>query len=395
MIFMAISILLLWNPAKVTAHIEYDTTIVVGAERTSRYLPLLKDKAVGVVGNHSTLIGTTHLVDSLLSQGVNIKKVFSPEHGFRGDADAGQKVADGKDPNTGLPVISLYGKHKKPTAEDLEGLDMIVFDIQDVGARFYTYISTMTYVMEACAEYGKQVIILDRPNPNGFYVDGPVLEGEYSSFVGMHQVPVVHGMTIGEYAQMVNGEGWLSDGLTCDLTVIKCENYEHSDRYALPVKPSPNLPDMASIYLYPSLCFFEGTIMSIGRGTERPFTKLGHPDYPKTLYSFVPKSIEGASRKPKLKGETCYGLDLFVYGQFRAKQKGELNIRWLVDAYAKMPNKSSFFLKNGFINKLAGTSALKKQIVSGKTEAEIRASWQDDLAAFKTIRKKYLLYRDF
>ena len=372
----------------------FDEDIIVGAARFDQYLPSLQGKSVAVVGNQTTMVGNTHLVDTLLSLEVNVVKVFSPEHGFRGTADAGEKVSDGKDEKTGLPLVSLYGKHKKPTADDLADVDVIIFDIQDVGARFYTYISTMHYVMEAAAEHGKQVLILDRPNPNGFYVDGPVLDSEFKSFVGMHAIPVVHGLTVGELAMMINGEGWLEGDLVCDVQVVKCEGYTHDSRYRLPVKPSPNLPNMEAIYLYPSLCFFEGTVVSVGRGTGFPFQVFGHPNFPEGDFAFVPESGPGA-KHPKLEGETCHGKDLRLVGATTAMNHGRLRIDWLLAMYQYAPSKSSYFKSNGFVNLLAGTDDLKKQVLAEKSEAEIRASWEPALSEYKTKRKSYLLYEDF
>ncbi len=368
--------------------------LIVGAERTSNYLPTLKGKNVGAVVNQTSMIGDKHLIDNLLEKEVNIKTIFSPEHGFRGTADAGEKITDGKDPKTGLPLISLYGKSKKPSAAHLEGLDIVIFDIQDVGARFYTYISTMAYVMEACAENGIKVIVLDRPNPNGHYVDGPILRKEFKSFVGMHEVPVVHGMTIGEYAKMLNGEGWLAAGVKCDLTVIPCENYDHRTMYELPVKPSPNLPMMASIYAYPSLCFFEGTVVSVGRGTEIPFAVYGHPEVIGAETAFTPEPMPGA-KYPKLEGKNCKGF--FVPTSFEEYSKPyQLNLSYLIDMHKQLKDrKEPFFLKNGFFDKLAGTDILRKQIKKGMSEEAIRATWQTDIQAFKNIRKRYLLYPDF
>lgn len=366
--------------------------VKVGAEIVDAYLPLIKGKNVGVVANHTSLIYKTHLVDSLLSLGINIVTVFSPEHGFRGNADAGEKVTSEVDSKTNLPIVSLYGKNKKPTAEQLKGIDIILFDIQDVGARFYTYISTMHYVMEACAENNIAFVVLDRPNPNGHYVDGPILEEKFQSFVGLHPVPIVHGMTVGEYAQMINGEGWLKDSVTCNLTVIATENYDHTVFYDLPIKPSPNLPNMSSIYLYPSICLFEGTPISVGRGTDTPFQVLGHPDIKSKDYSFTPKSMPGA-KNPKLKGEKCYGYDLSERGGVDMKEKRRLHLSWLLEIYKEFPDKDHFF--SDFFNLLAGTHELQEQIKAGKTEEQIRASWKKGLESFKKVRKKYLIYQDF
>tara|TARA_R110001592_G_scaffold61993_7_gene189438 strand:+ start:1363 stop:2601 length:1239 start_codon:yes stop_codon:yes gene_type:complete len=366
--------------------------IKVAANLTDQYLPLLKDKKVGIVGNHTSLIDQTHLVDSLLSLGINVVKVFSPEHGFRGNADAGEKVNSNIDDKTKLPIVSLYGKNKKPSNQQLKGLDVVVFDIQDVGTRFYTYISTMSYVMEACAENNIKVIILDRPNPNGHYVDGPILNPKFSSFIGMHQVPIVHGMTIGEYAKMVNGKYWLADSITCDLTVIEMENYDHNSPYTLPLKPSPNLPNMKSIYLYPSLCLFEGTPISIGRGTDKPFQVIGHPKMDSVNYSFTPKSMEGA-KNPKLKGEKCYGVDLSLKEESELRNFAKLDLSWLITVYQNYEDKAHFF--GSSFNLLAGNNELQNQLKKGLSEDEIKASWQDGLSKFKKTRKKYLLYKDF
>jgi uncharacterized protein YbbC (DUF1343 family) len=356
---------------------------------------MLQGKRLGVVANQTSVIGRIHLVDSLISIGdgeAMIRKVFCPEHGFRGEAEAGGIIEDGVDARTGLPVISLYGRNRKPSAESLRDLDAIIFDIQDVGARFYTYISTLFYVMQACAENGKELILLDRPNPNGFYVDGPVLDTSYRSFVGMHKVPVVYGMSIGEYGQMINGEGWLGNGLVCDLKVISCLNYDHTMHYVLPVSPSPNLPYMNSIYLYPSTCFFEGTVISEGRGTEFPFEAFGHPLLENAYFTFVPESIPGKSSNPKWKGETCKGMDL-RYLRNSMERDCRINLSWLLFAYENYPEKSAFFIP--YFEKLAGTAQLRQQIMAGMTADAIRSSWSDELEAFKKIRKKYLLYPDF
>ena len=362
--------------------------IVLGAERTALYLPLLENKKVGIVGNQTSMIGDTHLVDSLLSSGIDVVKVFSPEHGFRGKADAGAKIEDGVDVKTGLPIISLYGKNKKPSNEQLEGIDVLVFDIQDVGARFYTYISTLHYVMEAAAENNIKVIVLDRPNPNGHYVYGPIRENGFESFVGMHPIPIVHGMTIGEYAKMINGENWISRNekgqLRSFMKVIEMENYSRNMHYDLPIKPSPNLPNARSINLYPSLCLFEGTTISIGRGTDYPFQHFGAP-YLKSSYSFTPKSGAG-SKYPKHGNKECFGTDL----RFQEDYLTAINLNWIVDAYNQSPEKESFF--NNFFDKLAGTDKLRKQIIAGKSAKEIKATWQDGLEEFKEIRKNYLLY---
>ncbi|MBI3136427.1 MAG: DUF1343 domain-containing protein [Bacteroidetes bacterium] len=375
-----------------------NASVTVGAARTAEYLPLLGGKKVAVVGNQSSLIGETHLVDSLKSLGVNVVKVFSPEHGFRGDADAGEKVASGTDSKTGLTVISLYGNNKKPTVEQLADIDVLLFDIQDVGARFYTYISTLHYILEAAAENEKQVIVLDRPNPNGHYVDGPVLNPAFKSFIGMHPVPVVHGMTVGEYAQMINGEGWLAGKLKADLKVIPCEGWDHTRYYELPIAPSPNLTTMTAIYLYPALCFFEGTVVSVGRGTDLPFQVIGHPkmevDVLEKLYSFKPMP-NAAAAHPVLEGQTCYGYDLSKTDVKEYREKRKLDLSYLLEFYKKLKMGPAFFLKSNFINNLAGTDQLKAQIIAGKTLEEIEATWQEALSAFKEKRKGYLLYPDF
>jgi len=392
-VFGLLLVLVVMNSLHMNA--QYKTTIKVGSESFSEYLPNLKDKRVAIIGNQTSVVGTTHLVDTLLSLGVDVKKVFAPEHGFRGTADAGEKVSDGKDTETGLPILSLYGrKNRKPSVEKLEDIDVVIFDIQDVGARFYTYISTMHYVMEACGEQNKKIIILDRPNPNGFYVDGPILKKGNESFVGMHPVPIVHGMTIGEYAQMINGEKWLANGVQCDLMIVKCQNYEHSDFYRLPIKPSPNLPNMASIYLYPSLCLFEGTNVSIGRGTQKPFQILGSPLIPETDFSFIPKPTSGA-KHPKLEGEKCNGYDLEDFGEHYLRNFRKLYLHWIVAMYQESSNKTEFFRKDGFFRLLTGDKEIRKMIESEKDANEIWASFQDEVLEFKLIRKKYLLYLDF
>jgi uncharacterized protein YbbC (DUF1343 family) len=368
-------------------------TIRVGAERTEQYLNFLKNKKIAVLANQSSLIGNTHLVDSLLKLSIDVKKVFCPEHGFRGDADAGEQIKNYKDPKTHLPVISLYGASKKPSVKDLTGIDYLIFDLQDVGARFYTYISTLKYVMEACAENEVKLIVLDRPNPNGFYIDGPIREEAFSSFVGIAPIPVVHGLTVGEFAKMANGQGWLANGKICELTVITCENYSHRDYYTLPIYPSPNLPTMTSVYLYPSLCFFEGTAVSLGRGTNKPFQQIGYPNLSGTEYSFTPVSTPGASKNPPYKDQLCKGYDLTDYGETMVKLEKKINLFWLIELYKGYPDKDKFF--TSYFNKLAGNSTLKEQIIAGKTEEEIRASWQAGIDEYKRMRKRYLLYQDF
>ncbi len=365
--------------------------IKVAANRTEVYLPLLKGKKVGVVANPTSVIfnehGYTHLVDSLLSSGVDVKKVFAPEHGFRGTADAGEHVKDGVDTQTGLPIISLYGKNRKPSKEQLSGLDVIVFDIQDVGVRFYTFIATLQLVMEACAENDTPIIVLDRPNPNGHYVDGPIMMKEHTSYLGLNTIPLVYGMTMGEYAKMLNGEGWLENSSKADLTVIELENYTHDSEYHLPIRPSPNLPNDTSITLYPSLGLFEGTNINAGRGTEFQFQRYGASFMDSTQYNFsyVPKPNFG-SKYPKEEDKTCYGQDLS-----KTPRMNEVTMQWVIDAYNNTLDKSKFFLTSGF-TKHAGTPALQKQIEDGMTNDEIKATWQDDLESFKKIRAKYLIY---
>lgn len=368
-----------------------DDEITVGAKQFDQYQDLLDGKRVAICANHTSYLDSTHLLDFLLSKGVEVSRVFAPEHGFRGKADAGEKVEGGVDSKTGVPIISLYGNHKKPTPEDLEGIDIVVFDIQDVGARFYTYISTMTYVMEACAESNVDFLVLDRPNPNGFYVDGPMLDPEFKSFVGMLPIPVVHGLTVGELAQMINGEKWLNGEAEVNLNVVPCEGYSHNDIYVLPIKPSPNLPTINAILLYPSLCFFEGTSFSVGRGTDTPFEVFGHPNMSIGSFIFVPKSGEGASR-PKHEGVPCLGWDLSDIGGKRIQEKQGLILDWIINAYRDFPDKDKFFNSNGFIHKLAGTDELQSQIEAGMSSDQIRASWTPSLNEYKRIRAKYLLY---
>lgn len=388
---------LLWAalvfPLFLGAQLKTSDSILTGSERPGAYLPLLYDKSVAVVANQTSMVHDQHLVDFLLANDVNVVKVFAPEHGFRGQASAGEKVLDGKDSKTGLPIISLYGSNKKPRPEQLADVDVIVFDIQDVGARFYTYISTMTYVMEACAENNKKLVILDRPNPNGYYVDGPVLDPQFSSFVGMHPVPVVHGMTIGEYAAMVNGEGWLAGGRRCPVDIVKTTGWDHGTRYKLPVKPSPNLPNALAIALYPSVCFFEGTSVSVGRGTDKPFQQIGAPYFTQGNISFTPKPNEGA-KNPKYEGQECRGFDLTNFAQYYITGLGELYLYWLTEAYQMAPDKSGFF-NASFFDKLAGTDQLRKDIMAGKSADEIKASWQPALNQFKQVRRKYILYPDY
>lgn len=366
--------------------------IVTGAEQMNRYLPLLQGKKVGLVVNQTSTVGKTHLVDTLRSMRVKMVTIFAPEHGFRGDHSAGDKVKSSTDERTGLPVVSLYGKNYKPTPDMMKKLDVVIFDIQDVGARFYTYISTLHYVMEACAENKKMLIILDRPNPNGFYVDGPVLDMKYKSFVGMHPVPIVHGMTVGEYAGMINGQKWLKDSLTCKLTVITMQNWNHATKYALPIKPSPNLPTPESISLYPSLCLFEGTTYSLGRGTDKPFECIGKPGNTHGNYYFTPKSIKGVAENPPCLNKECRGYLLSDYARDVFPLSPQLNISWLTDMYQQDTQKEKFFIP--FFNQLAGNDLLQQQIKAGIPETEIRKSWEPGLTQFKRIRKKYMLYPD-
>lgn len=364
----------------------------MGANRTQEYAPKLDGKNVGVVANHTSVIfrnsGHTHLVDSLVSLKIGVKKVFAPEHGFRGRADAGELVEDGLDKKTGLPIVSLYGKNKKPSKEQIEGLDIVVFDIQDVGVRFYTYIATLQLVMEACAENDIPIIVLDRPNPNGHYIDGPTMKKEYTSFLGMTPIPLVYGMTIGEYALMLNGEGWLNNGLKVDLTIIPLQYYTHSTPYSLPIRPSPNLPNDVSINLYPSLALFEGTLVNAGRGTEFQFQRYGASFLDSTKYdfSYVPKPNFG-SKYPKEEGKKCFGKDLSSYGRMDS-----VSLQWLFNAYQNSSDKTKFFKTDSF-TKHVGTPLLQQQIEEGLSEQEIKQSWQEELEAFRMIRKKYLLYK--
>ncbi|HNR19923.1 MAG TPA: DUF1343 domain-containing protein [Bacteroidia bacterium] len=369
------------------------SAIETGAQQTKLFVPLLKEKQVGVVANQTSVIGKTHLIDSLLALKINVKKVFAPEHGFRGEGEAGETIKGGIDTKTGLQIVSLYGNHKKPNKEDVEGIDLMVFDIQDVGVRFYTYISTLQYVMEACAENNIELLVLDRPNPNGFFIDGPVLEKKYESFVGMQSIPVVHGLTIGEYAQMLNGEKLLANNLQCKLKVITCANYNHKMHYELPVAPSPNLPNMASIYLYPTLCFFEGTPVSVGRGTENPFQVIGYPSFTEGNFQFTPKSMLGKAAKPMYENQSCSGIDLREFGSVYIKNAKSLYLFWIISMYQSYPEKEKFFTP--FFDKLAGTNLFANQIIEGKSEEEIRKSWQADINKYKLVRKRYLLYDDF
>lgn len=367
-------------------------TVQTGADRLESFLWLLDGKRVAVCGNQTSMVGGVHLVDTLLRRNVNVVKIFCPEHGFRGNAEAGAHIASGNDPKTGLPIISLYGKNKKPLPEQLKDVDVIVFDLQDVGCRFYTYISTLHYVMEAVAETNIPLLVLDRPNPNGYFVDGPVLDQKFKSFVGMHPVPIVYGMTIGEYAQMINGEGWLAGGVKCNLAVVKLQHYTHNTRYALPVPPSPNLPNAESIYLYPSLCLFEGTNISVGRGTTLPFQIYGAPMMKGGDYTFTPAPIRGVSENPPHNGKACRGYYLKEYATTHLDSANSFNLQYLLTAYRQYSDKEHFFTNANFFDKLAGSDQLRQQIISGVSEEEIRQSWQEDLEKFRSIRKKYLLY---
>jgi uncharacterized protein YbbC (DUF1343 family) len=367
--------------------------IKTGAEATNEYLPLLKSQKVALVVNQTSFIGKKHLVDSLLSLKVKIVKIFVPEHGLWGNVEAGGDVNSTTYRKTGIPVVSLYGQNLKPSASDLQGINMLIFDIQDVGVRFYTYISTLTYVMEACAENNIQLLVLDRPNPNGFYIDGPVLEKEFASFVGLHPVPVVYGMTIGEYATMVNEEGWLKDSIKCNLRVIKLANYNHAKKYILPIPPSPNLKTSEAVYLYPSLCFFEGTDISIGRGTDHPFELIGKPGFNHGNTSFTPKSIPGISDHPLYENIECKGINVADFGKDYILNTKRIYLFWLTGFYEQSENKEIFF--NKFFDKLAGTNKLREQIIQGIPIADIQKSWEPDIEKFKLVRIKYLLYPDF
>ncbi len=367
-----------------------EKAVKTGAEQTLLYLPKLDEKRIALFVNQTSIIASVHLADTLLSLGVNIKKIFAPEHGFRGDAGAGEVVQNSVDAKTGIPIISMYGNHRKPSAEDLAGIDLLVFDIQDVGVRFYTYISSMSYAMEACARNDIPMLILDRPNPNGHYIDGPVMEPNCISFIGLHAgVPLVYGMTMAEYARMLNGEHWLPDSLHCTLSWVACQNYRHSTRYSLPVKPSPNLPNMRSVYLYPSLGLFEGTVISTGRGTDKQFQLLGHPDLLDYPYSFTPEPKPGAPN-PKFSGVRCHGLDLSRLDADSLYEVAKINLALIRKLYRDFPDKESFF--TSYFYKLAGNYKLQGQIEEGLTAEEIRLSWQEGLKTFRQIREKYLLY---
>ncbi|HZH71105.1 MAG TPA: DUF1343 domain-containing protein [Mariniphaga sp.] len=369
---------------------ENQEQLLTGAEQPEAYLPLIKGKRVGLVVNHTSTTGDLHLIDFLRERDINIVKILAPEHGFRGTALEGELIEDGMDKKTGIPVISLYGKNRKPTPEHLADVDIIIFDIQDVGARFYTYISTMHLVMEACAESNKKMIVFDRPNPNGDYIDGPILDPKYQSFVGMHPIPVVHGCTIGELASMINEEQWLSNNEKCDLTVIPVKNYNHNTKYSIPVPPSPNLPNDLAIRLYPSLCFFEATSVSVGRGTEFPFQVLGGLRPELGDFTFIPESTPNSPIKPLNEGKVCYGIDLR-----KIDEPPTFTLKYFLDFYNKYPDEKEFLIRENWLNTLAGTNKLLDQIRQGLTESEIKASWQHDLDNYRELRKKYLLYPDF
>jgi len=376
------------NEDTIQKTLSKDQSILVGAQKVSELVALIAENNVGIIGNQSSMVGNKHLVDTLLSLGIKIKSVFSPEHGFRGKADAGEHVKNNLDTRTGLPIVSLYGSNKKPTDEQLKNIEVLIFDIQDVGVRFYTYISTLHYVMEAAAENNIKVIVLDRPNPNGHYVDGPVLDMKFTSFVGMHPIPIVHGMTIGEYALMINGEKWMKNGVQCKLTILSCENYTHDTPYSLPIPPSPNLRSDISIQLYPSLCLLEATTVTIGRGTNGPFERYGHPEFHKTEFSFTPKSGPG-SKNPKHKDKLCNGFNL---NSEEYKRMGQLDLSFLINANNMLGGKL-FVDRSNFFNLLAGNDMLLRQLKSGLSEKEIRASWQEELILYRTMRKQYLLYK--
>lgn len=375
-------------------------TLLTGAEQTEKYIDYLKNKRVGVLANPTTIIGKKHLVDSLVASGINIVKVFGPEHGFRGNASAGSEVSDEKDAATGITIISLYGAKRKPTAKDLADVDIMIFDIQDVGCRFYTYINVLRDVMEGCAENNKELLILDRPNPNGYLIDGPILDMKLKSGIGQFPIPIAHGMTIAEFAQMINGQGWLPGKLKCRLKIIPVKNYNHSMPYTLPVKPSPNLNTQQSILLYPSTCLFEGTYLNHGRGTQFPFTVMGSPLLKdKFAFSFTPASIKGMSETPLYMNEVCYGIDLRNYDAALLVKTKRINLEWMISLYKAFPEKDKFFDRSlsrqmGNIDFLAGTGNFKKQIMEGKTIKQIQDSWEPGLSKYKQMRKKYLLYAD-
>jgi uncharacterized protein YbbC (DUF1343 family) len=372
--------------------------IQTGAEQTGKYLPYLKSKRVAILANQTTIIGKTHLVDSLKTLGINIVKVFGPEHGFRGNASAGVSVADETDVATSIPVISLYGKKNKPTKQDLADVDIVIYDLQDVGCRFYTNINALARLMEACAENGKELLILDRPNPNGYLVDGPVLDMRFKSGIGMFPIPIAHGLTVGEFAQMANGEGWLTNKVKCKLRIIKVANYNHDMPYELPVSPSPNLNTQQAVMLYPSTCLFEGTYLNHGRGTYYPFTVFGSPELKgKYTFNYIPKGIKGMAETPLFMNQVCYGLDLRQYDVEQLRKKKQINLQWMMDLYKASPNKEQFFdsklsREMGVIERLTGSALFRQQTIEGKSEKEIRASWEPGLSQYKKMRRKYLLY---
>ncbi len=369
------------------------TDVIPGAEQMHLYLPLLKNKMVGIVANHTSKVQNSHLVDTLLKSNIEIAKIFALEHGFRGNADAGEQLEDGIDAQTGIPIVSLYGKHYKPTTSDLDGIDVLLFDIQDVGVRFYTYLSSLHYVLEASSENKIPLIVLDRPNPNGFYVDGPILDTVYQSFVGLHPIPVVHGMTLGELANMIIGEQWINHAKDAELNVVLCKNYAHDSIVNITINPSPNLQSMRAIYLYPTLGLFEGTIMSVGRGTDFPFLVFGHPEFPDGNMKFIPRSIPGVSTYPKYKGQECQGILLTDYSmEYLINQPG-IHLEWIIVAYERMGKPKDFF--NSFFLNLSGNNSLKKKIAEGWSVEKIKKTWEPGLHEFKRIRKKYLLYNDF
>lgn len=371
---------------------QSEILILPGIYQTDRYISLLQNKNVAVVANHASYIDNTHLIDTLFSLGVKIEKIFAPEHGFMGTADAGEDVEDSSTEKRKIEIISLYGNNFKPKPEDLQGVDIVVFDLQDVGVRFYTYISTLHYVMEACAEQNIPLIVLDRPNPNAHYIDGPIREKRYQGMVAMHPVPIVYGLTIGEYAQMINGEGWLKDSIHCSLTVVPNKNYTHATYYKLPVSPSPNLPDMETVLIYPSMCLFEGTVMSEGRGTLSPFRVIGHPDFPDTAFSFQPKAIKGMSMYPKFKDVKCYGYDFRDISIDSLFNRNQIDLETFLDAYKKMNVGEAFFIL--YFENLIGTKNLRRDILEGKTAEEIRQSWKEGIEGYKKIRANYLIYPD-
>jgi uncharacterized protein YbbC (DUF1343 family) len=384
--------------SKVT-EVTQETKILTGAEQTEKYLPYLKDKRVALLVNPTSIIDQTHLVDSLVALKINIVKIFGPEHGFRGNASAGAIVSDEKDSSTGIPIISLYGKKSKPTPEDLADVDIMIYDLQDVGCRVHTYINVLARLMEACAENNKELIILDRPNPNGYLIDGPILDMKFKSGIGMFPIPIAHGLTIGEFAQMLNGEGWLANKVSCQIKIIKVANYDHDMEYTLPVKPSPNLNTQQSVMLYPSICLFEGTYINLGRGTYFPFTVLGSPEL-KGIYdfSFTPKGIKGMAETPLHMDQVCYGIDLRDYDINQLRKQKQINLQWMIELYNKYPYQEKFFdsklsKQMGRIELLAGNDVFKQQIINGVSEEEIRKSWEPGLSQYKEMRKKYLLYQ--